>query len=130
MKKTNHVCKYSGCTLGEDGGRKHYYACDYCDRTNSWRAVACCTEHYELYVREVLDARAKNKSINTLPERTDKSEEEVKELYNKTVDEVAAETKEDIKDYIANGESIADAIEEINEEIDNRNKRKRKRKAD
>lgn len=130
MKKTNHVCKYSKCNLGEDGGRKHYYACDYCDRTNSWRASACCEEHYELYVKEVLEARSKNKAIDTMPERTDKNETEIKELFEKPIEEVKAGTKQELNEYMSNGESIAEAVEKINTEIDNRSKSKRRRKAD
>ena len=125
--KPNHICKYSGCTLGEDGGRKHYYACNYCDRTNSWRSVACCIEHYDLYVKEVLDARSKNKNVDVLPERTDINKKETAKILNTSVEEVLDDTKEELKDYLSEETTIAEAIEQINEEIDNSTKR-RKRK--
>lgn len=125
--KANHICKYSGCTLGEDGGRKRYYACNYCDRTNSWRSVACCLEHYELYVKEVLDARSQNKKINTLPERTDKTDEETRKLLDSSAEDVLMETKEELKDYISDGETLADAVEKINSEIDNKPKTRRRK---
>ena len=126
--KPNHICKYSKCNLGEDGGRKHYYACNYCDRTNQWRSAACCKEHYELYVKEVLDARSKNKIVDILPERTDKSKEEVKEIYNKPEETVLEETKVELDEYLKNGETISEAIENINNEIDNSKKNRRRKK--
>ena len=125
--KPNHICKYSGCTLGENGGRKHYYACNYCDRTNSWRSVACCIEHYDLYVKEVLDARSKNKNVDILPERADIDKKETVKILNTSVEEVLEDTKEELKDYLSEETTIAEAIEQINEEIDNSTKR-RKRK--
>ena len=127
--KPNHICKYSKCNLGEDGGRKHYYACNYCDRSNAWRSAACCKEHYDLYVKEVLEARSKNCPVNILPERTDISKEEVAKLYDKSVEEVLKDTTEELKDYLKDGETIAEAIETINSEIDNSKKSRRKRKS-
>ena len=127
MVKPNHVCKYSGCTLGEDGGRKHYYACDYCDRTESWRSMACCIEHYELYIREVLEARATNKVVNTTPERTDKTESEVKEILNQDEDQALESAKEELKDYMSGGETIAQAVEKANSDIEKKTKRRRRK---
>lgn len=127
MVKPNHVCKYSGCTLGEDGGRKHYYACDYCDRTESWRSMACCIEHYELYIREVLEARAANKVVNTTPERTDKTESEVKEILNQDENQALESAKEELKDYMSGGETIVQAVEKANSDIEKKNKRRRRK---
>jgi len=127
MVKPNHVCKYSGCTLGEDGGRKHYYACDYCDRTESWRSMACCIEHYELYIREVLEARAANKVVNTTPERTDKTESEVKEILNQDENQALESAKEELKDYMSGGETIAQAVEKANSDIEKKTKRRRRK---
>lgn len=127
MVKPNHVCKYSGCTLGEDGGRKHYYACDYCDRTESWRSMACCIEHYELYIREVLEARAANKAVNTMPERTDKTESEVKEILNQDENQALESAKEELKDYMSGGETIAQAVEKANSDIEKKTKRRRRK---
>lgn len=57
--KPNHVCKFSGCQLGENYTRKSYYACDDCDKYNSWRSVACCFEHFMEYQNEVAVVRGK-----------------------------------------------------------------------
>lgn len=127
MVKPNHICKYSGCTLGDDGGRKHYYACDYCDRTESWRSMACCIEHYELYIREVLEARAANKVVNTTPERTDKTESEVKEILNQDENQALESAKEELKDYMSGGETIAQAVEKANSDIEKKTKRRRRK---
>lgn len=53
----NHICKYSGCHYGSDGGRKHYYACPDCDAMSSWRSMGCCFEHYLCYQNEVARSR-------------------------------------------------------------------------
>lgn len=120
MKKANHKCKWSGCTLGKDGGRKEYYACDYCDATENWKSMACCKEHYDLYVKEILEARAKGESVDTLPERTDMTKAEVKKLKNKSLKEVKAKTEAELKDYAdEDGEvDILEAVNKINEELD------------
>lgn len=127
MVKPNHICKYSGCTLGDDGGRKHYYACDYCDRTETWRSMACCIEHYELYIKEVLEARAANKVVNTLPERTDKTESEVKELFKQSKQETFDDAKEELKEYMDGGETIAQAVEKANKDIEKKSTRRRRK---
>lgn len=127
MVKPNHICKYSGCTLGDDGGRKHYYACDYCDRTETWRSMACCIEHYELYIKEVLEARAANKVVNTLPERTDKTESEVKELFKQSKQETFDNAKEELKEYMDGGETIAQAVEKANKDIEKKSTRRRRK---
>ena len=91
MNKPNHICKYTKCTNGKDGGRKHYFACDYCDRTQVWRSVACCPEHYDLYIKEVLAARGQSVPIDILPDRTDKTKEEVRELPERALKHIAAD---------------------------------------
>lgn len=127
--KPNHTCKYSKCNLGENGERKKYYACNYCDRINSWHSVACCKEHYDLYVKEVLDARSEDLKTNNLPERLDKTEKEIKELYNEPVEKVLEETKEELKDYAVDGVLDVDAaVAEINAEIDSKIKTKTRKK--
>lgn len=55
-KQPNHICKYSKC-------QKEYYACPDCDKTSSWRAVACSPEHYQEYIKEVLEVRNKKNGI-------------------------------------------------------------------
>ena len=126
----NHICKYSGCTLGEGGTPKHYYACAYCSRAESWKAMACCKEHYELYIQEVLDNREKGNEVDTLPERTDMTKEEVKEFMTRPIDEVLEETKEELKEFAkADGSvDIEEAVDQINKDIDRRKSNKQKKK--
>ena len=117
--QANHICKYSGCTLGRDGKPKRYYACDYCDRINSWRSIACCKEHYEKYIREELDRKSKRGVIDLLPNRTDKSIEEIQKIYSLPAETVYEQTKETLKEYIKDDMSnLNSAIEQINQEID------------
>lgn len=126
--KTNHVCKYSGCTLGEDGGAKHYYACDYCDRVNAWRSVACCKEHYDLYIKEILDARSADKKAK--PNRTDMTEEQVNEMFEKPIEEIKEKAVQELKDLTGKDEIIIeDAVNEVNAKIESAtSKRKRRNK--
>lgn len=128
INKPNHICKYSKCNLGEDGGAKHYYACDYCDRTNAWRSSACCIEHYELYIQEVLESRSKGNKIDVLPNRTDKSKDEVVELLETPAEEVKKRTEEELSEYLEDNKSLDEAIKEINTEIDKKPRNRKKRK--
>ena len=80
-QKPNHICKNPEC-------RKHYYACDRCDKIQSWRSVACSIECYKKYTDLVIEARTKGKSIISKPERIDMTELEVDALLNKSMDEV------------------------------------------
>lgn len=119
--KPNHICKYSGCKNGVDEngnpGPKHYYACDYCDRVANWKSMACCFEHYQLYIEEVVRERAKD---HMLPSRTDKTEEEVKALMAEPIEEVKERTEKELSEYVPEGESlnVEKVVEKINEEID------------
>lgn len=131
MPQPNHICKNINCNKGEDGKPKHYYACDYCDRSRQWKSMACCIECYDEYMKQIVEARSKNKKIDTSPNRTDKTKDEVQKLMNKPLDEVLKETKEELKDYIKDDVSISKAIEQINTEIEetNNNKKKSQRKS-
>ena len=80
-QKPNHICKNPEC-------RKHYYACDRCDKIQSWRSVACSIECYKKYTDLVIEARTKGKSIISKPERTDMTESEIDALLNKSMEEV------------------------------------------
>lgn len=117
-KKPNHICRYSGCTLGENNTPKHYYACNFCDASESWKAIACCREHYDLYIKEVLAAREAEKPVDLEPQRTDMSKEEVKEMKKKPLKVTKKETEKDLKDYAdKNGKvNIAKAVDKINKE--------------
>lgn len=122
--KPNHICKYSKCTYGSDGGRKHYYACRYCDATENWKSMACCKEHYNLYMQEVLSAREKNEIVDTLPDRTDMSKEEIKNLKKKSLKQVKKETEEELREYAdENGQiNINEVVDKINADIDKNEK--------
>ena len=118
--RPNHICKYSMCTFGSDGGRKKYYACGYCDATENWKSMACCKEHYNLYMQEVLTAREKNEIIDTLPDRIDLTKDDIKKLKKKNLKQVKKETEDELREYAdENGEvNITEAVEKINAEID------------
>lgn len=122
--KANTVCKYSGCTYGKNGERKHYYSCVYCVATENWKSMACCKEHYDLYIKEVLAAREKGEDVDTLPDRTDMTKEQVKKIKTKSKKQLIKETKEELKDYAdENGEvNIQEAVDKVNAEIDENNK--------
>lgn len=128
--KANHKCKYSKCTLGSDGGRKEYYACPHCDASQSWRSMACCKEHYNLYIEEVLAERAQGHEVNLLPDRTDMKTEDVKTLVNMPLDEALKATKEELKDYAEDIDEIgvSATIERINNEIDKQNTKTKRTK--
>lgn len=121
--KPNTICKYSGCTYGKDGGRKHYYSCVYCAATENWKSMACCKEHYELYIKEVLLEREKGIEVDILPDRTDMTKEEIKKVKMKSKKQLAMEAKKELKDYAdENGEvNIQEAIDKVNAEIDKNN---------
>lgn len=120
--KPNTICKYSKCKNGQDGGRKHYYACVYCLGTENWKAMACCKEHYDLYIKEVLANREPIKGDDLLPDRTDMTKEEIKKVKMKPLSQLASETKEELKDYAdENGEiNINEAVDKVNAEIDSK----------
>ncbi len=118
--KPNTLCKYSKCNLGKDGARKHYYSCNYCTATENWKSMACCKEHYNLYIEEVLNAREHGQPIDTLPDRTDMSKEDIKSLKKKSIKQVKKETEEELKQYANElGEiNINETVEQINKELD------------
>lgn len=104
--KPNHICKNQNCKKGVDGGRKHYYACDYCDASQSWRSMACSMECYLEYMKQIDEARNPKKKIS------------LKEL------EIAKKkTFEELKDYSEDIRTIGleNTIDKINSEIDKEN---------
>lgn len=111
--KPNHICKNPNC-------KKHYYACDLCDRSQNYKSVACSRECFEIYTNLVLESRMKNKKVDILPDRTDMNKEEVKKLMKKPVKEVEEKTKKDLSDYIKDEEKInlTEIVEKINKDID------------
>ena len=85
--------------------------------------MACCFEHYQLYIEEVVRNRAQNKKINPLPERTDISNDELSELMKQPIDSVKEKTEKELSAYINEGESfnVSNVVEKINQEIDEEN---------
>lgn len=118
----NHICKNEKCTKGKDGGRKHYYACNYCSRTLAWQSVACSFDCYQEYMNQVIEARSKGKSVTVAPERTDMTEAQMEQFMETPVEVVAKETAEELQEFAdVNGNvDFAKAVEEINEELNRR----------
>ncbi len=116
----NTICKYSKCTLGKDGGRKRYYSCGFCVASENWRSMACCKEHYQLYMEEVRNARKTGLEIDPLPDRTDLTKDEVKALQKKPLDQVKQETEQELWEYAQEDGSIdlIHAVEKINKELE------------
>ena len=112
IKRPNSLCKNFNC-------RKSFYACGYCTHKLAWRAVACSLECYEQYANQVTEARANNKRINLLPERTDMTSDEVQALISTPTEQVIEATKEELKDYAddLNALGLGGTIDKINEEI-------------
>lgn len=120
--KPNHICKNPNC-------RKHYYACDLCDRNHSYKSVACSIECFKVYTDLVLEAREKGLKMDKLPERTDMNKSEVETLMKTPVKKVAEKTKEDLKGYMNDNPSasLSELMTDINKTIDN-TKANKKRK--
>lgn len=111
--KPNHICRNPNCKKGTNGEPKHYYACDYCNRSRNWRSLYCCVECFK--------EAEENKEV--LPKRTDMTEEAVKELLSSPLEEVKKKTMEDLadyKDYIEEN-GLAKTIDYINDELDKAN---------
>lgn len=121
--KANHICKNPEC-------RKHYYACDYCGRSQNWRSVACSFACYQKYMDLVIAERSKGKDVEVKPERTDMTEQEVDALMEAPIEEVIEKSKEDLKDFAdINGDvDFAKAVDEINRELDKKTTARSKKK--
>ena len=122
--KPNHICKNPEC-------KQAYYACNFCDKNQNWRSVACSFACYQKYTDLVIAERSKGKTIEVKPERTDMTEKEVDELLKKPIEEVLEETKEELKDFadIDGNVNFVKAVDEINRELDKKTTtRSRKKK--
>lgn len=125
--KPNHICKNRNCTKGADGGRKHYFACDLCDKRENWRSMACSYECYQEYMKQIAESRRKPNLEELYPDRTDMTKEQVMDMIdNKSESEIEESTKEDLKDYQEELETIglAKTIDKINEELDQQTKKR------
>ena len=118
--KANTICKYSKCSLGKDGGRKHYYSCSYCAAMGNWRSLACCREHYELYIEEVLAARNAGAAPDLLPERTDLTPEELADLRTRPGEALLARTRQELGRYavLLETSGLSEAVEAVNRDLD------------
>lgn len=121
-KEPNHICKNNKCPYGINGQPKHYYACDYCDRTERWHSMVCCQACLQPYQEQVIEERAKKKKVNLLPVRTDMTMEQTEELMHRPIEEIIEENKEEFKEFYQEGYSLANALEIINAEIDEKRK--------
>lgn len=108
-KEPNTKCRFSGCTNGTDkysiklnegqlNGPKWVYSCAYCKRNDAWKTHACSLEHSEAYQLEVLQARAANRIVDTKPVMSDMTDFEYQELMSKPIEQVEAETKQELSD--------------------------------
>lgn len=50
QKTLNHECRNCG---------KKYYACNDCERINSWKTICCSVECYDAYTEKVIRSRMK-----------------------------------------------------------------------
>lgn len=115
--KLNHICCNPNCHKGDNGGRKAYFACDYCDRTNTWKSICCSVECYNEFM-----ALGKKKTHN----RIDKTESEVAALMAEPEESVKKRSVEELENAgfdTSNG--ISEAIDEVNKEIDAENERRK-----
>lgn len=89
--------------------------------------MACCPECYDEYMKQVLEARSKNQKVNSLPQRIDKTEDEIIEMMNAPQEVVLEQTKEELNEYLKDNNSIAEAIDTINNEISLQTTKKNKK---
>lgn len=111
--KANHICRNPKC-------KKNYYACNFCDKSQNWRSVACSFTCYQKYIDLVIEERSKDKAVEIKPKRTDMTEQEVDKLLETPLEVVLEQTKEELSDYAdADGNiNLQETVQEINEELD------------
>ena len=121
--KANHICKNPEC-------RKHYYACNYCDRSQNFKSVACSFTCYQKYMDLVIAERSKGKTVDIKPERTDMTEKEVDILLETPMEIVLEETKQELAEYadIDGNIDFTKTVNEINEKLDKKTTTRSKKK--
>lgn len=121
--KPNHICRNPEC-------KKAYFACNYCDKSQNWRSVACSFACYQKYMDLVIAERSKGKTVEVKPERTDMTEKEVDALLDAPVETVLEETKAELSDFadIDGNVDFAKAVDEINRELDKKTTTRSKKK--
>lgn len=82
--------------------------------------MACCKEHYQLYMEEVRHARQSGQETDLLPDRTDLTKEEVRALQQKPLDQVKQETEQELSEYAQEDGNLdlIQAVEKINKELE------------
>lgn len=120
VKNANTYCRNCG---------KHYYACKYCIKNQTWRSFCCSKECHEEYVKTILDERESMKLANNT-NNTDLSNEELENIKSMTSEEALKQTKEDLKDYIEENPdiSLSEVINLVNNDIDEIQSKKIKKK--
>ena len=118
--KANTLCKNKNCTKSKDGSRKLFYACIYCVKRQNWRSVACSQECGIEYFKQVEEARSQNQEIDTLPDRTDMTKAEVKEIFNKPDKELIDESKAELSGYKDDIDEVGliNVVEKVNQDLD------------
>ncbi len=121
--KPNHICRNPEC-------KKAYYACNFCDKSQNWRSVACSFACYQKYMDLVIAERSKGKTVEVKPERTDMTEKQVDALLDAPVETVLEETKAELADFadIDGNVDFAKAVDEINRELDKKTTTRSKKK--
>lgn len=120
IKKPNTICRNPNCKHGENGGRKMFYACMTCLRSENWKAYCCSAECYEEYTKIILESRSKGANVVMQPERLDMTPSEITEVMETPMQEVAEYTKEvELKDYFEEnpGATLSEIVEKVNEDI-------------
>lgn len=114
IKEPNHVCWVCGT---------EYWACDLCDARASWRSICCSRECYEKYMSSI------ETQSPTMPQRLDKTEDEVREIMAKEPEELKASAIEDLADYADELESggISEASDAVNQDILDAKKKNKKK---
>lgn len=114
--RPNHICSNVNCPFGKNGKPKEYYACDACDRS-SYRAIACSPECYAEIIKHI---QLKDKPM---PNRTDKSPDEVAEIMSKPFAEVYSDTLNDMAEFKDEIERVGldGVVNEINNKIERGN---------
>lgn len=128
--KPNTICKNRNCNKGEDGGRKHYYACHYCAHSENWRAMACSWECYMEYQAQIIESRRKEEPVNLLPERTDMTQDEVKTLiFDTPTEEVIQMTETELAAEIEEHPAMGfdELVDHVNEKLDKQKTSKKKK---
>jgi hypothetical protein len=114
-KKPNTICRWC---------EKKYYACKYCQRTQSWRSFCCSVECHEKYVKAILD----NRELEKQGKFTLQSTKEIEEVKSMSPEEALETTKEDLKDYLEENpdKSLTEVLDVVNSDIEKSRKRKKK----